>query len=693
MSKSLKKNNFLYLFASLFLLAPNIAWAINLNWTPIENDRSVYYLGQIFGNMGTVLTGTANGLIGSLFYIFNIAVLSIGSIVVSYTVILTSINTAQEGEVMGRKWSSVWIPLRSAVGMAVLLPTASGYSLIQILMMKFILMGIGAADQVWNVVYSGITSGTAMGEVKIPPSNLRSASQSLLRSLVCAQVFNNDPICKIAINNKSIIPYIYNDEHYYVGATGDSNYQNLCGGLTRGAVPNNVSPDTWVGANISAFQGAVQTLSGAAAAIYTADDPSHLNGIDFISAASDMLKGTLSIVTANPTSEEDKENNGWIFAGSYYFLLVNAKGNVSYPSPATSAGDTSSVGTECSTILNNYLARVNDFISSGSDNTSNTSSTNDQLQLTRPELDSASGGPLYTAIADAVQGLAWDIINALTNNDDDPIVSLRDIGSTIMTTVENLWFTVMIVGFALLIVGCIFSGLNPLCWALGMLMTFLVPILTIIITLLWTAGATIGLYLPLVPYLVYTFTALGWLLLVIETIAAAPIVALGLASPAAEILGKASPAVMLITNVFLRPSLMVIGFVTAVKLVRAAIDMVNFGFKATITASVTALGIFGAIALICLYGGLCIAVVHECFSLVYILPDKIVRWIGGSAERSSVKEQLQEVRSATEKGAEMGAGMMKSSAGAIEQKVQKQMDEGGQGMLTEGIGKIKGLGK
>src|SRR5690606_13266352 len=159
-------------------------------------------------------------------------------------------------------------------------------------------------------------------------------------------------------------------------------------------------------------------------------------------------------------------------------------------------------------------------------------------------------------------------------------------------------------------------------------------VLTLIIGLLWGAGAAIGIYLPMVPYLVFTFTALGWMLLVIETIAAAPIVALGLVSPAQENLGKASAAVMLITNVFLRPSLMVIGFAVACRLVEVAIGMVNFGFNAAVDASTGTIGIFGCIALLCLYGGLCIGIIHECFSLVYVLPDKITRWIGGQAESS-----------------------------------------------------------
>jgi len=661
---------------------PQLAFAFGLSdFVPPPSDKSMEYLGKIFGSVGTALSGSGTSLIGDLFNIFNIAVLTLGSLVVSYTIIITTINTAQEGEVMGRKWSSVWIPLRAGVGMAFLLPTATGYSLIQIFMMNVVVYGVGAADQVWGQVMTAIKSGPGVfGSVSMDETQLKTSANALLNSMVCQQVFNNDPSCKTAIGDKPVIAYDKGNQ-LFVGVQGDPQYGNLCGGLTAGGAPSSTDPIAWQSANISAFYAAATLESNAASMIYATPVPPPSGSPDVIAATVNILKGVTGTIAppSNPTDLAKAAGDGWIFAGSYYFVLTASSSNLNYPAPSSFAGNTTGVGTQCSTALNNYLARVPGYVSATT--SSSGSGGSNSLQINAPSISQSGALALYNVIADAVRGLTFSILNSLTTNSDDPITSLRTVGSTIMTTTENIWFITMAVGFAILIVGCIMSGMQPLCWALGVMITVFVPALTIIISLLWGAGAAIGLYLPLVPYLVYSFTALGWMLLVIETIAAAPVVALGLVSPAVEHLGKASPAVLLITNVFLRPSLMVIGFIAAIKLVRAAIAMVNFGFEATVNASVGSIGIFGCIALICIYGGLVIAVVHECFSLIHVLPDKIIRWIGGGPERSgeSIKAQVGEVKGASEKGAELGGGLMKSSAGAMEEKVQKQMKDGGGG--------------
>lgn len=179
------------LFIILFIL-PEYAYAYDFIWTNRPEDRSIMYLGQIFGSVGSALPGVANSTVSELFKIFNIAVLSLGSIVVSYTIILSTINTAQEGEVMGKKWSSVWIPLRAAMGMAMLIPTTSGYSLIQVLMMQVVVYGVAAANQVWAVTVASIGAGTGVfGETTVS-GDRAGASLALMKAMVCRATIQFD---------------------------------------------------------------------------------------------------------------------------------------------------------------------------------------------------------------------------------------------------------------------------------------------------------------------------------------------------------------------------------------------------------------------------------------------------------------------------------------------------------------------
>ena len=118
-------------------------------FTPPPTDYSVIFLGNIFGIVDGVLHGSS-GMMGHIFLVFNSAVLALGGIVVTYTLIVGTMNTSHEGQFLGQKWSSIWIPVRSTIGLALLIPKASGYCLMQIFISWSVVLGIGAADKIWN---------------------------------------------------------------------------------------------------------------------------------------------------------------------------------------------------------------------------------------------------------------------------------------------------------------------------------------------------------------------------------------------------------------------------------------------------------------------------------------------------------------------------------------------------------------
>jgi defect-in-organelle-trafficking protein DotA len=111
-----------------------------------SNDQSVYFLGQIFGNVGVALSGTGPLVLGKMFEVLNTALLAIGALMVAYTTIVGVLKTAGEGQFLGQKWDSLWVPLRMVMGIAALMPTGSGYCAIQIVMMWVVVQGVGAAD-------------------------------------------------------------------------------------------------------------------------------------------------------------------------------------------------------------------------------------------------------------------------------------------------------------------------------------------------------------------------------------------------------------------------------------------------------------------------------------------------------------------------------------------------------------------
>src|SRR3990167_7619777 len=157
------------LFACFPVLALADGGLDALNFTPPVGDYSVVFLGNIFGVVDGVLHGTGSQIMGNIFGVFNAAVLALGGIVIMYTLLVATLNTAHEGEVLGSQWSSIWIPMRSTLGLALLIPKASGYCMMQIFMMWVIVQGVGAADKVWNAALGYLNRGGVIVQAQQAP--------------------------------------------------------------------------------------------------------------------------------------------------------------------------------------------------------------------------------------------------------------------------------------------------------------------------------------------------------------------------------------------------------------------------------------------------------------------------------------------------------------------------------------------
>jgi conjugal transfer/type IV secretion protein DotA/TraY len=165
-------------------------------------DRSVSMLRDIFGPVidalvqGTdpnTVSASAN-VIATMMSFFNSGILVIGSLIVSYIAVMGITNTAADGEAMGKSWSSLWTPVRIVAGGAVLLPTASGYSFIQLVVLLFSLWGVGFANGTYKAGLAiGILSpnGVVAG-VNAPGQfyGLRDFAKSYLAASYCAKAAN-----------------------------------------------------------------------------------------------------------------------------------------------------------------------------------------------------------------------------------------------------------------------------------------------------------------------------------------------------------------------------------------------------------------------------------------------------------------------------------------------------------------------
>jgi defect in organelle trafficking protein DotA len=156
----------------LFLLFPALLFASSggsLTFTPPPGDYSVVFLSNLFGIVDGVLHGTGSQILGNIFGVFNSAVLALGGIIIIYTVLMTTMNTAHKGQMINEKWSSIWVPLRATLGLALLIPKASGYCLMQIFVMWVVVQGVGAADKVWEAALSYLNRGGVIIQPQMAP--------------------------------------------------------------------------------------------------------------------------------------------------------------------------------------------------------------------------------------------------------------------------------------------------------------------------------------------------------------------------------------------------------------------------------------------------------------------------------------------------------------------------------------------
>jgi conjugal transfer/type IV secretion protein DotA/TraY len=233
----------------------------------------------------------------------------------------------------------------------------------------------------------------------------------------------------------------------------------------------------------------------------------------------------------------------------------------------------------------------------------------------------------------------------------DPVMKLQNMGNTMIESVTIIWVLVMAVATAASFAA---SGIPFFAFgtALTNLFLFFVPIFMAILGSLFIQGSILAVYVPLIPFIVFTFTALGWFALVVETMVAGPIVCLGMTHPEGhDLLGASQQGIILLLSVFLRPVLMIIGLVAGMLLSRIGLNYLDVGFM-LVTNSSESLGILTFFSMMYIYCALVMMVVHTAYGLIYQVPSKVMRWIGLSDQ---VGQEATEALGKSTQGAQTGS--------------------------------------
>ena len=156
-------------------------------------DASMRVFGHLIGdNLKNPFTtlGAPQTLFGKLFLTLNTFTFLVGVLFASYGIGSGIVQTAHEGQVLGRRMSAIWMPIRMVTGVAGMIPFFGGFSLAQAVMMLASLLGIGLANYGWKQVisefdqFSGMVR-PAVGE-KIAANSPLGLAYGIFSSEICA---------------------------------------------------------------------------------------------------------------------------------------------------------------------------------------------------------------------------------------------------------------------------------------------------------------------------------------------------------------------------------------------------------------------------------------------------------------------------------------------------------------------------
>ncbi|MBV6632117.1 MAG: DotA/TraY family protein [Alphaproteobacteria bacterium] len=121
--------------------------------------------------------------------VLNSAALAVGSLILTYKLLAGIVQTANDGEVLGKRWSTLWGPVRVAISASLIVPTASGYCLAQALVVAIALSGVGLANRIWEVTVEQMMTADGMIGSQVHPPHERITKQ-IFANNVCLHLMN-----------------------------------------------------------------------------------------------------------------------------------------------------------------------------------------------------------------------------------------------------------------------------------------------------------------------------------------------------------------------------------------------------------------------------------------------------------------------------------------------------------------------
>lgn len=196
MKRSVNLNPYiLHAMAALILFAmsaPGFADATS-RFTPTEHDVSMIVLKEIIGDWISSKSATSvTPLLSGAMHMFNMGILVFATAIFGYAAIVGTLQSAHDGQLLGKQWSTVWVPIRFSAGIALLIPTASGFCLAQYGLLWILSNGVGLASSMTQDAAGAYVSrmGNLVSVRMLNASEIEKTTITVLGNELCVAALN-----------------------------------------------------------------------------------------------------------------------------------------------------------------------------------------------------------------------------------------------------------------------------------------------------------------------------------------------------------------------------------------------------------------------------------------------------------------------------------------------------------------------
>lgn len=630
-----------------------------------NNDLSRQALVMIFGDVVIhPLQPSQMTLIGSLFAILNGILATVAFVWFSMVTVKGLVKAGHQGQVFNGGRTALY-PIMTLAGFMMIVPTASGWSLAQLMMLwATSIMGIGSANLLTDKAVDMMDSGYSMVTQPTSPST-RSAARSIFEMNLCKYATNQElqRLYQDGVARTAMMSTRGGDGQYTI-----SNGSAVCGSVKT---PDTGRTDTWnlvfdskvdTGGIVTAQRQALDTMQVAldqaasnfvttylsrrdrdtgsfqdaetqiqtAAAAYENTVNQAINRIDF----KDSLQSQMS---------SQIKSSGWLALGSWYhsFATANSKTNsVASATPVVSGmshfGETGT-GDLFTQVLAAYRSQVQSSVYTAP--LGSQTAKDDGAASTAIEPSSV----FVSVFQSPMQWITNHIATSRLGTQADfskqvnPLIKMQEIGDyTLIATETGLTIYTVAMGTASAASNSLLGKVGGFLWGdagavVKDILGALAPMFYFVIFALLAIGFSLAVFLPAVPFLNWMIGVFNWIVSVLVGCAAGPMWGVTHLGAEEDKGSRSAYGYIFLIDMMLRPPLMVLGFFFAGVAAAVGGTILNLLFApALANANADSIvGLFKMIGWLMIYARVATFGVTRIFSLQATLADYVISFLGG----------------------------------------------------------------